>query len=312
MLQLQSHASSLSRQRRRLPVLLSVLTLLLAPIASAEPRIDSDRLTKAEALATEAKAFFQAGLFDKASSKFMEAYALSQRPSLMYNAARSYEEGGNLREALALLKAYRSLPSVDDAGRADADSRIARIEAKLAGTSADPAKALPPAPRTDMDSRVADRQGEKPPPEAAPPAAEGPARPTTPPPPLPVATPMPPPLAGIDKSADQHELPWWQVGGGAALIATSLVGYSVALSSADDARAIDVRTTQDKTRYLDLASQATTLRNLSVAAAVAGVAVWGWGAWEWLAPPPAMTSGPVAGWPRLVTDGQSLTLVGQF
>lgn len=305
MLQLQSHASSLSRQRRRLPVLLSALMLLLAPIASAEPRIDSDRLTKAEALATEAKAFFQAGLFDKASSKFMEAYALSQRPSLMYNAARSYEEGGNLREALALLKAYRSLPAVDDAGRADADSRIARIEAKLAGTSADPAKASPPAPRTDMDSRVADRQGEKP-------AGEGSARPTTPQPPQPVATPMPPPLAGIDKSAGQRELPWWQVGGGAALIATSLVGYGVALSSADDARAIDVRTTQDKTRYLDLASQAKTLRNLSVAAAVAGVAVWGWGAWEWLAPLPAATSGPVAGWPRLVTDGQSLTLVGQF
>jgi tetratricopeptide (TPR) repeat protein len=304
------HARSLSRERRRLPVLLTVLLLLLAPIVLAETRIDSDRLTKAEALATEAKAFFQAGLFDKASSKFMEAYALSQRPSLMYNAARSYEEGGNLREALALLKAYRSLPAVDDSGRADADARIAHIEAKLAGTSADPGKAPAPAPRTDMDSRVTDRENDHPPPVAGPSPKVVPAHPTAPPqpPPPPLATPP----VGIDKSLVQRELPWWQVGGGAALVATSLIGYGFALSAADDARAIDVRTPQDKTRYLDLASQARGVRNFSVAAAVAGVAVWGWGAWQWLAPTTPASGTPVSGWPRLVTDGQSLTLIGQF
>ena len=119
-------------------------------------------MRQAEALATEAKVFFKAGLFEKASMKFMEAYALSKRPSLLYNAARAYEEGRHNREAVALFKAYRVLPDVTDHGRADADARIARmegelaVEAKAAALKAEQAAALK-AEQAAADKTAADK-----------------------------------------------------------------------------------------------------------------------------------------------------------
>jgi hypothetical protein len=116
--------------RTFLCLLLMLLSLVAASAAGAE-KPGTAELRKAEAAATEARVFFKAGLFDKASGKFMEAYAISKRPSMMFNAARAYEEGQNFREAMALLKHYRDLEDVGSDGKRDADERIARMEAIL-------------------------------------------------------------------------------------------------------------------------------------------------------------------------------------
>jgi tetratricopeptide (TPR) repeat protein len=133
--------------RSRLPALVAVWLVAIAcqvlvqtlqvaqAFADAPP--DEAELRKAEALATEAKVFFKAKLYDKAAGRFMEAYAISRRPSLMYNAARAYEEGRNLREAHALFQEYRKLPDVGEDGRKDADARIARLEADMQAADAE-------------------------------------------------------------------------------------------------------------------------------------------------------------------------------
>ena len=110
---------------------LALLLTLAAGTVSAADAPDAAEMRKAEAAATEAKVFFKAGLFDKASAKFMEAYAISKRPSLMYNAARAYEEGLNYREAIALLNHYKDLPDVGGDGKRDAEQRIARMDGVL-------------------------------------------------------------------------------------------------------------------------------------------------------------------------------------
>lgn len=116
-----------------------LVVLTLPSLAVAGESADPAELRKAEAAATEAKVFFKAGLYEKASAKFMEAFAISHRPSLMYNAARAYEEGLNYREAVALLKHYKELPDVGEDGRRDASERIARMESALAGQANDEA-----------------------------------------------------------------------------------------------------------------------------------------------------------------------------
>jgi len=102
----------------------------------AQERTPDQTEKEAEAAALGAKAAFKAGKFEEAARKYMEAYGLVQKPTLVFNAARAYEEAGRLEEALPLFRLYLNVDKGTDdnasAGRDDARKRIARIERTLA------------------------------------------------------------------------------------------------------------------------------------------------------------------------------------
>ncbi len=92
---------------------------------------------------------FGAGRFADALAEFQKAYALSQRPQLIYNIAVAYDRLRRDREALEAFEEYLRL--VPDAPqRAEVEGRIGLLreslqsQARLASTSATPALASAP------------------------------------------------------------------------------------------------------------------------------------------------------------------------
>lgn len=105
---------------RRILSYLLMCSLLAPSIAQAQ--------SPAEAVAIQAKEQFKAGNFEAAAKLFMQAYAKSHTPALLYNAARAYEEAGKKGDALSLFRLYITL-SADVDGILDARQRIAKLEA---------------------------------------------------------------------------------------------------------------------------------------------------------------------------------------
>lgn len=101
-------------------------------------------MRRAEAMATEAKALFQNRVYIDAARLFMEAFAISRRAPLVYNAARAYEEGGQLKRAESLFLLYLSLPDADEAGKGDASQHLQAVRDRLA--VAEPSSAPKPPP----------------------------------------------------------------------------------------------------------------------------------------------------------------------
>lgn len=128
----------------------AVTSLIAAPAAIAAPRDESDaaRLRRAEAMATEAKALFQNRVYLDAARLFMEAFAISRRAPLVYNAARAYEEGGQLKRAESLFLLYLSLPDADEAGKGDATEHLQLVRERLrvAEPVAEPPPSVKPEP----------------------------------------------------------------------------------------------------------------------------------------------------------------------
>ncbi len=253
---------------------LASATVHLTAHADAPP--DEAAMRQAEALATEAKVFFKAKLHEKAALRFMEAYAISRRPSLMFNAARAYEEAGALREAHALFVEYRKLPDVNDAGRQDADARIARLEADMRATDERAKTTATPKVESKVVVKVEPKI----------------ARPVEPQMPLHVDGRVPPP-----KSAPS--LPIAKLAGAGGLLAFSLTAYLVARHDADLARATVVRDSADVEVYLGHASDAQTWRYVAVGSLAGGLALGGWAAYDvWRG---GATAEPRPSW-RLVPD----------
>ena len=105
-------------------VLAAVLTLSVVESVTATAQVPS----AAETEALQAKEQFKAGKFEVAARLFMQAYAKSHAPALVYNAARAYEEAGKKGDAISLFKLYITL-SDDADGILDARHRIAKLEA---------------------------------------------------------------------------------------------------------------------------------------------------------------------------------------
>ena len=112
-------------------LLLTPLVGALSPMAARAGAAEDAAVLRAGALATEAKLLFQQKVYDQAAERFMEAYTLVRRPALLFNAARAYEEGGLLAKAVALFKAYVNLADAPADGKADATSRVQRMQAVL-------------------------------------------------------------------------------------------------------------------------------------------------------------------------------------
>ncbi len=103
-------------------------------------------MRRAAAMAIEAKALFQNGEFVDAARLFMEAYAISKHATLIFNAARAYEQAGQLKRAESLFKLYLSMAGDDEAGRADATARLEAVRARLSVAEPKPPEPLPPPP----------------------------------------------------------------------------------------------------------------------------------------------------------------------
>ena len=101
--------------------------------AFADGSLTKEEIAKAEATALDAKFKFKAGKFEAAAPLFLQAFTLSRKPALLYNAARAYEEAGRPLEAKVAFEQYLGLPHVTAAGRKDAKQRIAALTAKVAG-----------------------------------------------------------------------------------------------------------------------------------------------------------------------------------
>jgi hypothetical protein len=132
------------------------IVLLLAVTLAASVTLAStpEQEKHAQGLVAEAKTHMQAGEYEQAAKIYMQAYGLAQRPAIVFNAARAYEQAGLWQEAKPLFELYLQIDSGSDldsvTGRADAQKRLdavnARIAADRAQKAAPPVKIADPAP----------------------------------------------------------------------------------------------------------------------------------------------------------------------
>ncbi len=103
------------------------------PAAAAQPTPAAEK--EALSLANQAKARYAAKDYAESARLFMAAYGYVPEPTLLFNAARSFQQAGRLREALPLFQLYASLEHYSDAeskaGRREAEQHIAAIQAEL-------------------------------------------------------------------------------------------------------------------------------------------------------------------------------------
>ncbi len=297
---------SRGRARTR-AVLAATAAALLAWPALAQAAPSPEDLERAEAKATEAKVFFQSGLHAQAASRFMEAFAISKRPALMYNAARAYEEGRLRAEAIALFQQYMGLPDATAEGRKEALERIGKqralINAEAAGgdkaadgaanahSDAVAAEASKPDSATpdpaQPDSATAEPVGSdaaKPGDGAATAAATGPDPEGAPEGSLAAGTPAP---AGEPRQA---WVTWTALAGSAVLGLTALVSYADGVKRMNDANEMDfggIDAAKTKSDYNAAADTAEQSRRTAVFSALAAAGLGGWVAWRLLTPDPA-------------------------
>ncbi len=112
-----------------LPLLMSIT------LSHASVPLTKEEAAKAEATALDAKFKFKAGKYDAAAPLFLQAFALSRKPALLYNAARAYEEAGKHAEARVAFEQYLSQPDLTDGGRKDANTHIQQLDLKIAAAN---------------------------------------------------------------------------------------------------------------------------------------------------------------------------------
>lgn len=142
----------------------------------------------AEEISREALTLYREGRLVEAAQKFLAAYEMSGHPTQLRNAAKAFEEGDRLEEALENWWRYVEHDIPDDK-RAEAEQHIASIEARQARIRAAPPPPPPPA-----------------------------ARPPPPPPPALVVPTEPPPSSNAT-------IRWTIAGVGAAAVVTGIVLY---------------------------------------------------------------------------------------
>ncbi len=256
------------------------LWLGASEVACGAEGADGGAVRRAEAIATEAKLLFQQKEFAQAAERFMEAYTLARRPTLIYNAARAYQEAGNADKALALFRAYRGLPDVNDAGRADADARIAVLEKavnerKAAEEAGRLAKdKLERERQEDLARQAQDRE------RAAQQAKEREAREDA------LRARL---KAEADKPAPRRQFPTAAAAATGGLAAVGAGLYTAALVEAGNARDLEskLRTEADGQLHRNHVERATLLRNVAIGAGVLAAGCASWLVWELVAAPAA-------------------------
>ncbi len=240
---------------------------LIATVAAVAPgsaqAASKKDLERAEARATEGKAYFKSKLYREAAEAFMDAYAIVKKPTLVYNAARAREESGEHRRAIALFTMYMGLPKVDAAGRKAAQGHIARLQAKVKAAE-DKAKAEAAAKKAAADKAAADKAArDKAAADKA--AADKAAR----------------DKAARDKAA-AAAFPMYRFIGGGALGVFAIVAQVNALSLAEDAQLsnLDKGSTADE---IKAARDAAPLwQGMAIGSGVLAAGLVGWAVYDWL------------------------------
>ncbi|MSP91442.1 MAG: hypothetical protein EXR79_06515 [Myxococcales bacterium] len=274
-------------------------TALCAAVASAgllsssawAQSVSAADLKKGEAKAEEAKSYFKSGLFSEAADAFMEAYANSKRPDMIYNAARALEEAKAHAKALALFARYEGLAAAPEDGRKDARQRIARlqplVEEQRAEAANPPAAAVPaqPPPVAVQPAPAAIQSA----PTAAPTA------------PAPGFRVTPTALSSAKQSASVAVPPprwasWTLFGSGLVLVLTGLGGVGSANDDIDKISAtfryVAYHGAVDKgvTDYRAQVKSHEQLAAMGSIVALGGLALAGWGGWRLWGPQPAVST----------------------
>ncbi len=259
---------------------LSAWLCLLAACLHAVPRLaeaapSSSDLKVAQAKAVEAKAYYGRALYKEAADTFMEAYALSQAPDMMYNAARAYEMGKLLERARALYETYLGLPGVSDDGKKEAKARIAAIVAQL-DAKVEPARTEPPKPEP---AKPASAKPEPPTPE---PVRPTPAKPES----AKVAAPtQATPTTAVGEPLPSSNAHWWWAGGAGLALLLSLGMYNNGVAKADAANAMDFSKPDAVKNYNEAFDQAEADRSAAVFMLAVGLGLGGWAAHKWMTRP---------------------------
>lgn len=104
-----------------IPTLVAALLVAAPP---AKPAKDAD------AVFQQGVAYFKAGAFEEAAASFIEAFQLDRRPSALFNAARAYEEAGDIEQAVSRYRWYLVQESKGSAAD-EARARLKVLETKL-------------------------------------------------------------------------------------------------------------------------------------------------------------------------------------
>lgn len=229
---------------------------------------------------------------------FMEAFAISRAPDMMFNAARAYQEAKRPDKARALFKTYMGLDGVSEQGRLDAQRQLALLEEQLAkesgpaeplatgdGAAKNPQVQLPDSP-TNSSSGSAVAQA-------------------------PAGGSVPPTREGGRGRSEVDALGWSVLAGGGALMAVAGLVYMGAYSTAKDANALEIDSAQDAQDYNDAFDKAEQMRNVSVGLVAAGAGLAAWGAWRlWLRPGDRQENS--AFWLAPSLSGQGFAMGGRF
>ncbi|MSQ83998.1 MAG: hypothetical protein EXR77_14135 [Myxococcales bacterium] len=97
----------------------------VAPPAQAQSETDD-----AKAVAELAKKHFQKKNYDMAARLYVRAYEMSQRPNLLFNAARAREQQGDRAEAIRLYRQYVAVET-NVAGREEGRARMEALRDKM-------------------------------------------------------------------------------------------------------------------------------------------------------------------------------------
>lgn len=97
-----------------------------APSSDATPPSDVERLNE------EGSRLFQAGDYRRASERFIEAYAISHDPNLMFNVARCYEELGEYGLAIEKYESFLAAKDLDEEGASRARAALERLKQQKA------------------------------------------------------------------------------------------------------------------------------------------------------------------------------------
>lgn len=230
--------------------------ILCSALAIAQSPAD---MRRAEATATEAKALFKNKVYADAARLFMEAYAISKAPALVFNAARAYQELGKLKRAESLFLMYRGLPDVDASGKKEADERLKEVRAALQDGVGE--TKAPPAGGAGGQA-------------AASGSASGGSSGSAP-------APKPAPAKG------RAVMPWAPITVAVAALAGGGFAYWQARSIAGGLDLQAVQTDADLLAYQQDRDAAVTWRNVAIGATGLGAAAAGWATWSLLRRPTA-------------------------
>ncbi len=296
----------------RLTALVCGLSFFLALPSPAMARLGKADRARAEAKAMEAKIEFKSDNHAKAAQLFLEAFAISKAPALMYNAARAYQKGAMPSKAIIVFEQYLELDDLTTAGRAEAKKHIETLRKQVADAKAapEPAPKTEPKPEPKPKPRVDPKTAPKPEPSAKPLLA------VTPKP----GAPLPGVVMAPSPEARNKWVTWGLVGGGGLLFIVGVGNMSTATSDLEAANAMDFGKFEAKKIYNDQANAAESTHTSGIWLSLIGLGLGGWGAYRMLTPAPAAAVTRATAWfgrPQLGPswDGQAqygLTVGGHF